>query len=51
MFKKRKEEDKVQKLNKIILKFNQIKSTVMTLKKVSKLILILNIYNIINIEQ
>ena len=51
MFKKRKEENKVQKLNKIILKFNQIKSTVMTLKKVSKHILILNIYNIINIEQ
>ena len=50
MFKKRKEEDKVQRLNKIILKFNQIKSTGMTLKKVSKHILILNIYNIINIE-
>ena len=51
MFKKRKEEDKVKKLNKIILKFNQIKSTVMTLKKVSKNNLIFFIYNIINIEQ
>jgi hypothetical protein len=36
MFKKINGEEKAQKLNKIISKFNQIKSTVMTLKKVSQ---------------
>ena len=35
MFKKINGEDKAKKLNSIITKFNQIKSTVMTLKKVS----------------
>jgi hypothetical protein len=36
MFKKINGEEKAQKLNKIISKFNQIKSTVMALKKVSQ---------------
>ena len=37
MFKKIKEEDKSQKLQNILSKFNEIKSTVTNLKKVSSI--------------
>jgi hypothetical protein len=41
MFKKINLENKAQKLNKIISKFKEIKSTVMNLKKVSQYYLIM----------
>ena len=44
MFKKINGEDKSQKLQKILSKFNQIKSTVMNLKKVNQNIILNNYY-------